>query len=70
MKKITKNEKFGKLENGISCVIGHSSGKCPIVCFSWNDDTTFILFQKLNHFFFGKNGVLLEIFVTAVQLQL
>ena len=61
MKKITKNEKFGKLENGISSVIGHSSGKCPIVCFSWNDDTTFILFQKLNHcfFFFGKNGVLL-----------
>ena len=34
MKKITKNEKFGKLENGISSVIGHSSGKCPIVCFS------------------------------------
>ena len=54
MKKITKNEKFGKLENGISSVIGHSSGKCPIVCFSWNDDTAFILSQKLNHCFLVK----------------
>ena len=47
MKKITKNEKFGKLENGISSVTGHSSVKYPIVRFSWNDDTTFILSQKL-----------------------
>ena len=42
MKKITKNEKFGKLENAISGVTGHSSGQCPIVRFSWNDDTAFI----------------------------
>ena len=34
MKKITKNEKFGKLENGISNVTGHSSRKYPIVRFS------------------------------------